>query len=189
MTSRPVWKWLRSPFVAFGLLLGVVLSCKGQPGCGDGPHCLDDLKGLDICQLLDLFTHADLNHPFVGVAKGRLLVLTDDRLPKLKVKLANQVWRGKAACEDGYFINRWIANYNWIDSHYVIGPSWVDGRPAVVMEYAPGTPLFAPMHDELREISPGLYIGPVYERYPCVKLRGFIGLQMEPCKTFKGCCH
>ena len=57
------------------------------------------------------------------------------------------------------------------------------------MEYAPGTPLFANMHDELREISPGLYMGPVYERFPCPKLRGYVGLQLECCSAPKCCGH
>ncbi len=37
------------------------------------------------------------------------------------------------------------------------------------------------MHDELREVAPGLYVGPVIERCPCPKLRGYIGLQREAC--------
>ena len=76
--------------------------------------------------------------------------------------------------EDGYFINRFIGNINWIDSNYVVGPERIDGKPAIIMEYAPGTPLFANMHDELREVAPGLYMGPVYERCPCPKLRGYV---------------
>ncbi len=132
-------------------------------------------------QLDALFRQSDVGNPLVGVANGRLLYLTDKRLPKLKVRLANAVWRGKAAHEDVYFVNRWIGNVNWIDSTYVIGPSWVDGKPAIIMEYAPGTPVFANMHDELREVAPGLYMGPVYERFPCPKFRGYVALQLEPC--------
>ena len=103
--------------------------------------------------------------------------------------MARTVWRGKGACEDGYFTNRWIGGVDWIDSHYVIGPSWVDGKPSVIMEYAPKTPLFENMHDELREVSPGLYFGPLYERFPCPKLRGYLGLKLKPCAKQKGCAE
>jgi hypothetical protein len=174
-------KRLRTPLGALALLFGLALSCKGKPDVVLGPTCLEDLQHLTPCQLHELYTHADIGHPLVGTARGQLLYLTD-RLPRIKVRLANSVWRGKAAEEDGFFINRWIGGLNRIESHYVIGPSWIDGRPAVVMEYPPGTKLFWNMHDELREIGPGLYIGPVYERFPCPKLRGYIGLQLEPCK-------
>jgi hypothetical protein len=181
MLTSPCLKWFRSPLVAFGLLLGVVLTCNAEPGIVYVPTCLEELEHLTPCQLHDLYTHAEVGHPLVGTARGRLLYLTD-KFPRIKVRMANSVWRGKAAEPDGYFVNRWVGNVRWIDSHYVIGPSWIDGKPAVVMEYPPGTKLFWNMHDELREISPGLYIGPVFERFPCPKLRGYIGLQLEACK-------
>jgi hypothetical protein len=183
MPSSPCWKWLRSPVVLFGLLLAVTVCCRGGPGCADcGPRCLEDLQRLSPEQVQELYRQAELGTPLVGCARGRLLFLTDEKMPRLKVRLGNSVWRGKAAEEDGYFINRWPGRIRWIDSHYVIGPSWVDGKPSVIMEYAPGTALFWNMHDELREVAPGLYLGPVYERFPCPKLRGYIGLECEPCE-------
>ncbi len=180
---------LRSVLLACGVLLGAVLVCRGQPGGGcSTPTCLDDLARLGPCELEALFRAAEMGRPLVGVARGRLLYLTDPRMPKLKVWVSNRFWRGKAACEDCYFTNRWVGNINWIDSNYTIGPSWIDGKPAVLMEYAPGTPLFEPMHDELREVAPGLYLGPVFERFPCVKFRGWVALQMECKKRRRGCC-
>jgi hypothetical protein len=43
-----------------------------------------------------------------------------------------------------------------------IGPSVVDARPAVVLDYdLPDNPgLIRAIHDEVREVSPGLYLGP-----------------------------
>jgi hypothetical protein len=42
------------------------------------------------------------------------------------------------------------------------GPSKVDGRPAVLLDYAlPDNPaVIRAIHDEVREVSPGLYLGP-----------------------------
>jgi hypothetical protein len=204
MTATSVPGWLWRGVGAFGLLLGVALVGQGQPippanaepvaepvavpVCApQGPRCLEDLKHLEPCQLGQLFTSAEMGHPLEGCARGRLLYVTDRWLPKAKVWGSGLVWRGKMAQPDGYFTNRWIGNVDRIDSHYVIGPSWIDGRPAVVMEYAPGTALFWNMHDELREIAPGLYLGPVFERFPCPKFRGWVALQCEPCKGKPKC--
>jgi hypothetical protein len=186
MNSSHRWKWLRSLTAALVLLFGGALACRGGPACCEacGPRCLKDLEGLSVCQLADLYTHAELGRPFVGVGRGRLVYLTDRRLNRFKLRTSAAVWRGKAACENGYFVNRWVGGVRRIDSHYVIGPSWVDGKPSVIMEYAPGTALFANMHDELREIAPGLYLGPVFERFPCPKFRGYVALQLE---SSKGC--
>jgi hypothetical protein len=154
------------------------------------PTCLEDLDGLSACQLHDLYTHADVGQPFVGVYRGRLVHLCDRVLPRVKLFAARTVWRGKMACEDGSFVNRWVGGKTAIASEYVIGPSWLDGKPAVLMEYPPGTKLMGNLHDELREIAPGLYLGPLYERCPCPKFRGWIAVELECCaKKKRGCRH
>jgi hypothetical protein len=179
----------RPLLLALGLLLGATLACQGEPCCfDDTPRCLDALQRLGPCQFAALYARADLGRPLAGVAQGRLLYLTD-RNARLRVRLANAVWRGKLACEDGAFVNRWIGGVRAIGSHYVVGPSWIDGRPCIIMEYAPGTALFANMHDELREIAPGLYLGPVFERFPCPKFRGWVALQVDVCHGSRPCCR
>ena len=129
-----------------------------------------------------VYASADVGTPPVGTARGRVIRLTDTRLPRVKAGLANAVWRGKDLAGDGAFVNRWAGGVRAIASHYVIGPSWADGRPAIVMEYAPGTPLFANTRDELRQVGPGLYLGPLYDRCPCPRLRGYIALEVESCR-------
>ena len=113
---------------------------------------------------------------------GRVVLLTDRRLPRVKAGAANAVWRGKEWAADGSFVNRWAGGVRAIGSQAVIGPSWADGRPAVVMEYPPGTPLFANTRDELREVAPGLYLGAFYDRCPCPRLRGYFALTIDPCR-------
>ncbi len=173
------WGWVRLLAATLGVLLWGSL-VRGDEPC----RCLtlDDLQRMSPCQLRALFLNADVGAPLTGCGRGRLLYLTDRMLPRVKVRLANLVWRGKYVSGDGCFVNRWVAGVEAIGSHYVIGPSWVDGRPAVIMEYPPGTALFGNMHDELREVAPGLYLGPVYERFPCPRFRGYVALQAEPCK-------
>jgi hypothetical protein len=160
-----------------------VLVSFAQTGSADPiatPCSIKQLQHLSLCELAELYTNADVGTPFVGDARGKLLASTD-RHPKLKVIASNSLWKGKSAEEDGHFVNRWLGGIRAIDSQYVVGPSWVDGKPSVIMEYSPGTKFFANTHDELREIAPGLYLGPVYDRCPCPKLRGYFALQLECC--------
>jgi hypothetical protein len=179
--NRRFWaQWACRFILAFGIVGSATTPSRGEPADAIRiPTCLEQLQGFSCDELLDLFRHADMGHPLVGVARGRMLVSTDKHMPRFKVRLANLVWRGKTAEEGGYFINRWVGNHEFISSHYVIAPSWIDGRPAVVVEYDPGTALFGNMHDELREIAPGLYLGPLFDRCPCPKFRGMLALQVE----------
>jgi hypothetical protein len=180
MAHHPGHIRLRSFLALVGVLFGLALIAQAAPP-GDCPLTLDYLRHLSPDELHQLFTDAEVGRPLVGVARGRLLCTTDRHLRRIKVGLSNAFWRGKAAQEDGAFVNCWIGGVQVLDSHYVIGPSWVDGRPALLFDYAPGTPLFGNMHDEVREIAPGLYLGPIYDRCPTPKLRGYLALQMAPC--------
>lgn len=166
-----------------------VLACLllAPRAVADAPRTLADLRRMSPCELEALFRQAEPGAPPAGVAAGRLLYSTDPRHPRPAACLSNALWKGKVATADGYFINRWLGGIRAIDSHYALGPSWVDGRPAYVMEYAPGTPVFANSRDELREVAPGLYLGPLYDRCPRPKLRGYLGVQFHAPADGCGC--
>jgi hypothetical protein len=42
------------------------------------------------------------------------------------------------------------------------GPSWLDGRPCVVLDYSRTSKLAGWIRDEIREVSPGVYLGIVW---------------------------
>ena len=165
----------RRSTLAVGFLLAASALGRAEAGA-----CLslDRLQRMTPCELKALFETADVGTPLVGCAKGRILYRNDKHFAKLKVRLSNTAWKGKAANADGSFVNLWVGHVRAIGSHYVVGPSWLDGRPAAVVEYPAGTPLLANMRDELREVAPGLYMGPIYDRFPCPKFKGFLAVQV-----------
>jgi hypothetical protein len=110
-----------------------------------------------------------------------VLLLADTRMPALKARAFNLAWKGKCFEPDGWFINRW-PGFKALPSHAAYGPSWSDGRPSLVMEYPAGTPLFANLHDEIRAVAPGVYLGRLYERCPCPRFVGFFALE-DSCGT------
>src|SRR5262245_33815454 len=114
------------PLLAAAVLLAAALWAPAhQPA---GPLTLDDLQRMSFDELLALYKASDVGRPFVGDFKGGLVHVTDRHLPRIKLRLANTFWRGKEAHDDGHFVNRWIGGIKAIDSTYVIGPSWIDGR-------------------------------------------------------------
>jgi hypothetical protein len=186
--SSPLRKVQGSLFV-LSLLAGWGWLSEPVPAAGpDGPPCCDDccitsldqLKCLSLEDLDRLFHCADAHSRPVGFARGCILV-TAAAHPKLRKCVAAATWQGKDFAEDGRFINQW-RGVRAIHSQAVCGTSWWDGKPCLILEYPPGTPLFANIHEEVREVGPGLYLVRAYERCPCPKFLEYIGLELQPCK-------
>ena len=102
---------------------------------------LETLKHLGACALEQLFAEGEAVPLPEGFARGRILVLCGYRFPQMSARLAGLAWKGKHFAEDGAFINQWVG-FRALQSQAVLGPSWFDDRPCVVLEYPPGTPLF-----------------------------------------------
>jgi hypothetical protein len=169
---------------AVGVLFAVAVPVHADP-----PGCLTlhRLQRMSGCELEALYTAAEVGRPPVGTGHGRIVHLSGGACPRLRLRLSNALWKGKEVGADGCFVNRWAGGVRAIGSRYVIGPSWLDGRPAMLVEYPPGTPLLWNMHDEMREVAPGLYLGPVYDRFPCPRFRGFLAVQTNPCAAGTSC--
>ena len=155
---------------------GVLASAPGS-GAAPCPLSLQQLKKLSECELERLFANAPPGAVPVGYARGATLLMTSARMPRLKARLADSVWKGKHFEESGDFINQWIA-FQALRGHAQVGTSWHDEKPCIVIEYPPNTPLFGNTRDELREVAPGLYLAGLYEKCPCPRFRGYFAIQI-----------
>jgi len=172
------------------LLLSAVLATRGLAGEPIlGPKiddaapakaimCFDDLKRLCPPELEQLFARSPVGPQPVGFVRGEIMHPANTSLPCWKAQMANKVWKGKQFCESGDFVNQW-KHFQAIRSHVQYGPSYFDGRPCMVLEYDPKTPLFGNMRDEVREVAPGLYLAMVFDRCGCHTFRGFIALELQ----------
>jgi hypothetical protein len=110
-----------------------------------------------------------------GRPKGRMLTVDHtDGTPVfsgIKAFAAMNVfpWDGKSfqfeKGDKGTGINRvklLFANFDWFPFETRIAPSAIDGKPCVFLDYEqPENPFFiAKIHDEIREVSPGVWMGP-----------------------------
>lgn len=143
----------------------------------DSPTTLAQLGRLNECELTQLFEQAAPGALPLGDARGKALILTDAKRPRLQVRLANLAWKGKHFDSDGAFINQW-PGFQALTGHTELGVSGHDGKPCLVLQYPPETPLFGNTFDEMRQVAPGLYLARLYERCPCVRFRGYIAIQV-----------
>jgi hypothetical protein len=118
---------------------------------GAGPWCWESL-----------FRQGTIGCGPLGPTRGAVLD-ADGPHPRAKARLQGVVWKGKTFHDDGTFTNHWLGGVRAVSAGVCVEPSWLDGRPCLVMEYAPDAPVFGGVRDELREIAPGVWLGRSYD--------------------------
>jgi hypothetical protein len=80
-------------------------------------------------------------------------------------------------------INRLAGGREAVTASVYVGESWLDGKPSLILDYA-GSKRFDDVRDEMREVSPGVFVGLTYVRKcPAPKLAMFFALDAN-----RGCC-
>lgn len=73
-------------------------------------------------------------------------------------------WHGKIFDrKNGKLINRLTIGHV-VKANVFIGPSWLDGKPSVIIDYKGTSWVAGAIRDEIREVSPGVYLGFAYVR-------------------------
>jgi hypothetical protein len=98
----------------------------------------------------------------LGDTQGAVLY-ADGKHPRLKAQLQGVVWKGKTFHGNGTFTNRWLGGVHAVSADVRVEPSWLDGQPCLVMQYAPNAPIFGNVRDELRQIAPDVWLGRSYD--------------------------
>ena len=100
-----------------------------------------------------------------GEAEGTVLVATGSKLAGPAEKLAHLlVWQGKVFDrEKGELLNE-IGPFGLkaVRAKVYKEPSWLDDKETIVLDYSKTSLIAHWIRDEIREISPGLYLGLVY---------------------------
>jgi hypothetical protein len=150
------------------LALGVLASTGAAPAADAGaPLSFDQLTHLSWPELDQLYRQAEAGPAPTGYARGRAVYCPDRRLSGLRSALTRAMWHGKLFdCAGESLVNQWCG-FRAIRAEVYCGPSWLDGRPALIMDYGRTSKVWADVRDEVREVAPGLYLGLMYKRKPC----------------------
>ena len=100
-----------------------------------------------------------------GLGRGTALILTNTFLSRFLAGWARfGAWRGKQFADDGASLRNLISPFGIkaIKAAVYVGPSRVDDRPCVVLDYSQTSFVARPIRDEIREVAPNLYLGMVY---------------------------
>ncbi len=151
------------------------------PAAGGEALSLDGLAHMDWPELEQLYRQAEAAPIRAGYAPGRPIYQPNGHLSALRGKVTRVLWHGKHFCaEDCTLINQWCG-LRAIRARVSYGPSWLDGKPSVIMDYSETSRVWADVRDEAREVAPGLFLGIMYERRcPGPRMKMFFALQTQP---------
>jgi hypothetical protein len=129
------------------------------------PYDVPQLLQMSNAQLDDLFSASPAGDIPDGPAKGTAIIAPGT---KFSVEIAELIslfaWQGKTFdAKKGVLRNRILPiALNAIIATVYKGPSWLDNKECIVLDYSETSLVARWIRDEIRLIGPGLYLGRVY---------------------------
>jgi len=123
------------------------------------------LMEMTQAQLDDLFTKSSPGPIPDGPAEGTAIIAPGTKFTAHIASAINLfAWQGKTFdAAHGVLRNRISAfGLNAIVAEVYKGPSWLDQKECIVLDYSKTSTVAQWIRDEIRQIAPGLYLGKVY---------------------------
>jgi hypothetical protein len=116
-----------------------------------------------------------------GRVRGTALLAPGARRNGLMAASTRLIWQGKIIDPaDSTAVNRFFG-LPIVRGRLYQGPSWLDGAPALILDYSGTSHVYARNRDEIRQVAPGLFLGLMYARAtPQPTLKMYFVLQTEP---------
>jgi hypothetical protein len=126
------------------------------------PPTMHDLVRADKATLDSLFAAGTVGPVPTGYLHGRAIVSPGSRRTVPESRLLRPLWQGKVFHDDGTGKNH-VFGVSAVPVKIYEGQSWRDGGPAIIVDYGESWRVFRGVRDEIREVSPGLYLGLTYK--------------------------
>jgi hypothetical protein len=126
---------------------------------------LNDLTSMSQVELDDLFRGSPMGDIPDGDAEGTAIVAPGSEIEGPVLWLGRWLaWQGKVFDRPrGTLLNKvGPLGLHLIRASVYIAPSWFDNQPAIILDYSKTSLLARKVRDEIREVSPGTYLGIVF---------------------------
>ncbi len=126
---------------------------------------VDDLLKMQQKELDDLFSAHEAGPIPDGEAEGTAIIDPGSARSRILARIINRfAWQGKVFdAEHGTLRNRILApGVEAIVAQVYKGPSLLDGKECIVLDYSKTSLIAGWVRDEIRLIAPNLYLGKVY---------------------------
>jgi hypothetical protein len=126
---------------------------------------VEKLLTLSQADLDALFTKSPVGEIPDGEADGTAIVAPGTKFsPAIAQFVSHFAWQGKVFDgKKGVLKNKILPfGLNAIIAKVYKGPSWLDGKECIVLDYSDTSLLAQWIRDEIRQVEPKLYLGKVY---------------------------
>jgi hypothetical protein len=123
------------------------------------------LLAMSQAQLDDLFRASPAGDIPNGAAKGTAIIAPGTKFSEPTAQIINLFgWQGKVFdSAKGLLKNKILAfGFEAIVARVYKGPSWLDNKECIVLDYSDTSIVAQYIRDEIRLISPSFYLGVVY---------------------------
>jgi hypothetical protein len=178
---------MRSGLVGWVILLGVV--SFAVPVSAEKPA---ERPALTVCQLVHMcreeldtvYQGGTAPTSLSGKVRGTAIPSPGSSFGPARSKATKAVWQGKvfdSCC--GTATNKFFG-LRAVKANVCTGESWMDGKPALILDYSQTSLVYRDVRDEIREVAPGLYLGAMYEDHCCgPRLKMYFVLEAPSCCT------
>jgi hypothetical protein len=139
-------------------------------------------------ELEQLYRCAEAGDVPAGFLHGKALYCPSEPFARAKSRVSGFLWQGKVfdPC-DQMLVNQW-RGVRAVRARVYAGTSWLDGGPAIIMDYRGLSCVWADVRDEMRQVGPNLYLGIMYRRRcPQPRLKMFFVLEACPGEACPAC--
>ena len=152
--------------VGFTLALGGAVACtpgaRGQTA--EATVTLDQLLAMTPAQIENVYRQGTAVAIPPGRVRGTALLAPGTRRARIVSRGARLLWQGKVfEPDEATAVNRFFG-MRMVRGQLYEGPSWLDGRPSLVLDYSQTSRIYADNRDEIRQVAPGLFLGLMYNR-------------------------
>jgi hypothetical protein len=149
---------------------------ESVPCCGDRLTA-ERLLRVSCRELEDLYRQAEPGPVPCGYYRGTTIFHPGTAQTVPRSRATGLVWQGKYF-DGGCRIENKVVGVRTGPGRVSCGESLLDGRPSITLDYPPSSKLFANLHDELRQVAPGVYLGVAYRiDGPCPRFHCFFVLE------------
>jgi hypothetical protein len=128
---------------------------------------LQSLMSSSYDELRALYARSEAGPIPDGVSDGLASCAPGTALGSASEAFFGWIWQGKAFSKaQGMLKNRVLGLLRMCPAKVFIAESWSDGKPSIIIDYLGTSLLCAPVRDEIRQVSPNVYLGYAYVRTP-----------------------